>query len=605
MRPHQDFTVTETTELLSRLNADVLNALARQMGIPKHVTRKPDLIAELDRFVHERLRDLLDILSDTEKQLLAEAAHDGGYIDPVRFVAKYGVACPLPKAHVYPRSNVSPMLLLVGDEYGVRQLPATIAEQLRTILAKPAKVQVKVTEDLPAAYVPEANWRKAPERPVHVHEGQRIAFPELRCVLRLVQAGKLRLTDKGSRPTGDAARLISEVLVVPDFLVEPPPEQIGPYTESAGAIRAHAWGVLVQQCGWAKAKGGRLSLTKEGQKLLASTDVAGFRAGIDRFLADDDFDELNRINNIRGQSGKGKRYLTAPGERKKAICEAMAEWPSGQWIGFDEAVRFMQATGHRFDVTEDEFTLYFGELQYGHLSGQAHGLNRQYLRAFLFESLGTLGLIDVAYVYPHHLWPELQHAWGIDELSFCSRYDGLLYMKLNALGAYCLGVTDTYEVPAAPVQQSLRVLPNREVALLATLAPADRHVLAMFATEQSEYVWELDPARILSHMESGGKVEDALQFLESHCPDPIPETVQVMLSDLASRSNAVRGVQDALLVELADETSAALIAHDRQAGKLCRPAGGRYVVVPKQSCRAFRGAIKKLGYIITDDRWPA
>src|SRR5450759_4189181 len=102
MRLHGDLTMTETTELLSRLNADLLNALARQVGIPKHVTRKPELIAELDLFLRERLHDLVGILSDSEKKLLAEAAHDGGYVDPVRFTAKYGIACPLPKAHVYP-----------------------------------------------------------------------------------------------------------------------------------------------------------------------------------------------------------------------------------------------------------------------------------------------------------------------------------------------------------------------------------------------------------------------------------------------------------------------------------------------------------------------
>jgi len=64
------------------------------------------------------------------------------------------------------------------------------------------------------------------------------------------------------------------------------------------------------------------------------------------------------------------------------------------------------------------------------------------MRAFLFESLATLGLIDFAYTYPHSLWPELGDSWGIDELSFCGRYDGLLYVRLNALGAYCLGMAN-------------------------------------------------------------------------------------------------------------------------------------------------------------------
>jgi hypothetical protein len=137
------------------------------------------------------------------------------------------------------------------------------------------------------------------------------------------------------------------------------------------------------------------------------------------------------------------------------------------------------------------------------------------------------------------------------------------------------------------------------------LSPADRHVMALFAAQKSEHVWELDSQRILGHLESGGRVEDALQFLESNSSDPIPDTVRVMLSDLASRATAVRGVEEALLVEVADEATAALIAHDAQAGKHCRLSGGKHPAVPKRNYRAFRSAVKKLGFIIPDGQLPA
>jgi hypothetical protein len=462
-------------------------------------------------------------------------------------------------------------------------------------------------ETLPEEYTPPKDgWREPEVRSIHIHEGERIAFPELRSVLKLVQAGKLRVTDKAGRPTEGAVQVISGVLVVPDFLVDEPPEP-GDDTDPGEAIRAHAWGVLVQQCDWARAKGGRLALTSEGQALLASMNESKFSTGVQAFLRDDAFDELNRINHIRGQSGGGKRYLTPPADRRRAIAKSIAQWPVNQWIAFDEAVRFQRATGHHFWVSNADYTLYFGELQYGSLGDQGGHINRQYLRAFLFESLATLGLVDVAYVYPHYLWPELGDSWGIDELSFCSRYDGLLYVRLNPLGAYCLGVTATYQ-PAVPSEtRSWRILPNREIALVdgQRLSPADRHLLALFATEKSEHLWELDAARILNHLESGGKVEDALQFLETNCVPPIPETVQTMLADLTRRGTVVQAVEEALLIEVADEATAALIAHDSQAGKHCWLAGNRRLAVPRRNSRAFRSAIKKLGFIIPDGQFPS
>ena len=598
--------MSETTDLLAGINADVLLALARKLGAPATATRKPELIAALDQLVHGDIRRILDHLSDAERKLVAEAAYGGGGVDTVRFAAKYGIECPLPR-HVYPPSTASPLLLLIGDQYGPRRLPDSVAKVLRTLLEEPAAVKVTATDSLPAVYAPPSNRRTQTPRPIHAYESERTVFLELRSVLKLVHAGKLKVTDKSRRPTEDAVRLIGEVLVVPDFLLEPPAEEITQYTERAGAVRAHAWGVLVQQCGWAKARSGRLTLTPAGQKLLNSCTAAKLAMGVMEFLGDDDFDEFNRIHHIRGQSGGGRRYLTSPGERKAAIGDSIKEWPLKQWIAFDEAARYIWAAGHGFDVTDADHTLYFCEFQYGMLGDQYAEINRQYLRAVLFESLATLGLIDVAYVYPHRLWPELGDCWGVDDLSFCGRYDGLLYVRLNALGAYCLRITGAYEAAIPQAAAAFRVLPNREIALLDSGQPstADRHMLEQFAAPKSEFVWELNAGRILSYLESGGSVDEALRFLESNSSSPIPQTVQTMLADLTRGSTAVSGAVDAILIEFKDAATAALIAHDTRAAKYCHLAGTRRLAVPKQNLRAFRSAIGKLGFVIPNGQLPS
>jgi hypothetical protein len=598
--------MSETTDLLSAINMDILLALARKLGAPYAAARKPELIAALDQWIHGSVQRIVDHLSDAEKTLLAEMAYGDGQVDAVRFAARYGVPCPLPCGKSYPPSKASPLILFIGDGYGPRRLPASVKQALRAVIQKPAAASVPAAGSLPAIHVPPENWRKRTSRPIHVHESERIVFPELRSVLKLVQAGKLKVTEKSRRPSEDAVRLIGEVLVVPDFLLEAPAEETNEYTDKAGAVRAHAWGVLVQQCGWAKARSGRLALTAAGQKLLSSVDAAEFRKGVADFLADNEFDEFNRTNHIRGQSGGGRRYLTPPGNRRTVASKSIANWPVNEWIDFNEAARFIWAQGHGFDVTQEDYTLYFCELQYGMLSDRGPQINRQYLRAFLFESLATLGLIDAAYVYPHSLWPELGDAWGVDGHSFCGRYDGLLYVRLNALGKYCLQAGGVYEPPVQQTVGIFRVLSNREVTLLGSgkISAADRHMLELFASPKTEFVWELDASRILSSLESGGTVEDAIRFLESNSNSPIPETVQTMLADLARTAAAVVGAENALLIEFRDETTAALIAHDTQAAKCCYLAGTRRLAVPKKNLRAFRTAIRKLGFILPNDRIP-
>ena len=52
-----------------------------------------------------------------------------------------------------------------------------------------------------------------------------------------------------------------------------------------------------------------------------------------------------------------------------------------------------------------------------------------------------------------------------------------------------------------------------------------------------------------------------------------------------------------------DEASALLIAHDPAARKLCQLAGQKHLAVPAKNMRAFRSALKDLGFVLqTPDR---
>jgi len=72
----------------------------------------------------------------------------------------------------------------------------------------------------------------------------------------------------------------------------------------------------------------------------------------------------------------------------------------------------------------------------------------------------------------------------------------------------------------------------------------------------------------------------------------------VYLKDLEDKIGAVVGTEEALLVEMRDGTTAALVAHDPRAGKLCELAGDRFLAIRKKNERAFRSAVKKLGYVL-------
>jgi len=596
---------TYPTKILEDLNVDVLKVLARKMGLPKSLTRKGDLVEAMARKVENDLQGVLNYMPNAELLLLAEAAFHNGRINPSVFSSKYGIPAPLPNPWMRSDQAVLTALMFQRNTLNIYEVPKELIKALRDLLPQPAPAKVKTIDSPPALYVPPKRYshsRDQTPRPIRVHEGERVVFKELRCVLRLVQAGKIKVTDKGRHPTDGSVRLLSTALDSSDFDLKSPFEETNKYEEKAGAVRAHAWGVLIQQCEWAKPRAGILALTEAGKKLLNGPDVNRYKDGVKAFLNNDDFDELNRIEHIRGQSGRAKRDMTLPSERKIPVIDSIFQWPVKQWLNLEEAYRFVFASGNDFMVTHKSYHLYFSEFQYGHFGDIKGELERQYLRALLMESLATLGLLDIAYVFPHHLWPELGDRWGEDEMSFCSRYDGLLYVRLNGLGAYLLDLSDTWTPPVTAEENHnlFTLLPNREIAITQSkkLSPDEIAGLEICAVLKSDYVWELSAHQILTYFESGGSMEEITAFLKSNSSTGIPETVNVFLRDMAEKVSAVKEGEEALLFTVKDEVTAALIASDSDARKYCFLAGANRLAVPKKNQRAFRSVLKKLGYVI-------
>ncbi|MBI4662101.1 MAG: hypothetical protein HY735_25040 [Verrucomicrobia bacterium] len=596
-------------EHLFNLNVDVLKGWLRRMNaLDKTLTRKEHFMRAIEQQVTLNLSTIVARLSILEKQLLAESAHQKRLISAREFSAKYGGECPMPKHYYSWREEVSLLIPFIhrGDYHASEppDLIDSLVEPLRALLPKPEGLKVKTADRVPKAWPSEKQCEGGDLiRPIHVFESERIAPAELGRVLRLIQGGKVKVTDATRRPTDATTRLVSQALVVPDFDLEMPEAHLRTewdrkWYKPAGPVRAHAWPVLIQQCGWAKPKGGALTLTEPGKGILQQFTPEKFRDGVSRALEDSEFDELNRINHIRGQSGKAKRHLSDPGLRKLAITEAMESFPVGQWLEFKEASRIREASSGGWDVLETDYpALYFFEPQYGCITNHT-GLNRQFLRAFFLESLATLGVLDAAFVYPHRLWPDLRDCLNGD-LPFCGRYDGLLYVRLNPLGAYALGFADHYDLRLDEKPKLFRVLPNHDLVLAdAALNPADRATLELLAVPKSDMVWTLDAERMLSHVETGGAFKELRDFLESNASEGLPGNVQVFFGELENKLGACAVRRDAVLLEWTDAALAQLIATSAGTSKLCHHAGENRLVVPKDNLAAFSRAAKKLGYVL-------
>ncbi|HHY45881.1 MAG TPA: hypothetical protein GX506_01100 [Firmicutes bacterium] len=624
---YQLLDATTLEDMLSTYHLEDLKQLlrlARPLIEGRLPTRKDDIVAVLCRLMsRENLPGMWRRLTDLQKAAVAEVLYSPiNKLDKEMFKAKYGNNEKRDEHEFHRdssrednedglRSGYLP--LFIGPD---GRMPLDLREALRSFVKRPADARVETLDDLP-------------EMPgLKRVETARQAIHELPAILRLVEMGKIRVSATTQRVTAAGIREITRVLFNGDFYpagrgVADHAEadrgvagrgevdhrasagrRLDEYQPEVGPIRAFAWPLLLQAGNLAAVVGGKLGLTSAGRKALNAPPHEILRSIWRRWLKTTIIDEFSRIEAIKGQRAKGGRHMTAPSGRRAAIAEALAEVPVGEWIGVEEFGRFMRASGHMFEVTRNEWNLYVGDPQYGSLGYAGFGgwniLQGRYLMVFLLEYVATLGMVDVAYTNPEEAPRDFGNIWGTDDLLYLSRYDGLRYIRLNNLGAYCLELVEDYAPEPEDERRSITVLPNREIiAPPQQLLPTDELLLARFARKTSESAWSMDLGTILAAVEGGLDLDEIRRFLTVRSKNPLPDTVRDLLEDAARRLKRLTDCGQARLIEADDPALALEIVNNSSLRGRCLLAGERYIVVPSDSEGLFRSTLRELGYILS------
>jgi hypothetical protein len=257
------------------------------------------------------------------------------------------------------------------------------------------------------------------------------ALSNLVAVLELGADGQLAYGAATRRPAAASVKLVEDALVAGDFYGAREP------------IAAFAWPLLIHVGGLARLAGTRLELTPRGRAALArpSYDVLG--ALWARWLGSVSTDELARIDAIKGQ--RRPATLTSAVTRRAAVASALASLEPGAWTGVGRLLGILRAQRPPLAAAKSLRALwrlyvidaYHGSL--GHAGSRAWDLvEGRYALCVLFEYAATAGLLDVAYTDPRGARDDYRDLWGAGQLSCLSRYDGLLAVRVNELGAAVL-----------------------------------------------------------------------------------------------------------------------------------------------------------------------
>lgn len=574
---------------LEDLTLEQIKASFRCLREPVLKGRKAELVEQLHRGLLRKstVGKVVGELDSLERTMLAEAVHsDFGELNLDRLRAKYG-RLPDSLDSSKARSSLrlpSGMLLFVYANREGHFIPHELHAPLRALLDPPAPVTIEAIEELPPS---------VHEQKLIIHKSEPVAARELGPMLRLVQQGVLKLTPSKRQPTKNTLGTLAAHLVEGDHY----PDRKHPHHEQAGAIRAFAWPQLLQAGKLAAVHDNKLGMTAQGRKSTSQPPDQTLHALWKAWLNWNRFDEFSRIDAIRGQK-QGPRGLTAVTPRRQTIAQALTECPVGQWVAINDFLRFMQAEEFSFEICHDPRQLYVDDRRYGSLGyAGCHGWNvlqKRYVLVVLFEYAATLGLVDLAFIHPSDTQADYE-LWGADCLSFLSRYDGLQYFRINAHGAWCLGMDKR---PAATgTSAGLHVMPSLQIE--GPKQCVDAHMEMMldtWAVREGPGCWHLDRARLLEAMENGLDLDQFRQFLASSDDQPLLEKVEALFKSCRENADAVRPVEEACVYECRNETDCRSIAeHPEMVGLGQRLDRKRLVVATRHQTR-FREALRVIGF---------
>lgn len=408
-------------------------------------------------------------------------------------------------------------------------------------------------------------------------------------VLQLCASGKLRCSEKTRRPSAATITAVAEALSAGDFL-------------SHDAIASFAWPMLIHAGGLAEQAGNRLQLTARGRAALSKPAAETIRLLWRRWVSHGLIDEMSRVDAIKGQ--RCANVLTAVKPRRQTVAAALATCPAAEWVSVEDLFITMRRDHLSPTIARSErglWKLYLVDPEYGSLGYAGFAdwplLEGRYTLCVLFEYAATLGLIDITYTDPAGARDDFRGNWGAEDLDSLSRYDGLRAVRLNALGAYALGLADTYQTTGG-TERTLKVLPNLDIAALGELPVADRLMLDAYAERTSDRVWSLTATALLAALDTGRSLEEFSHFLASRSHTDLPSTVTTLIDDVARRAGRLRDLGMAQLVECTDPALATLIANDRRLQTLCRAVGDRHLAIPPEHATAFRKGLRTLGYAL-------
>lgn len=288
-----------------------------------------------------------------------------------------------------------------------------------------------------------------------------------------------------------------------------------------------------------------------------------------------------------------------------AMLSLVRQIPVNEWISLENLLGYIDFKQIKF-VPMAEYWL-FNKL-YVEIPSRAKKPTRKYWMPVTNEQLlavpfvkgsfflfAAFGLVDIAFRMPHG------NELIAKELSETTPYDGLAYVKLTQLGAYVLGINDSYE-PLDYTQEGTITLDSDSLLLIAkgNFAFFDR-LLAKFSTKLGLSRYKVTPGHFLADCNTAEDVKVKINLFKRIVQQPLPSVWEAFFASLISQSTIFKQDTQWMVFKLPTDnpTLQHLIARDPVLKNMILKAEQYHVMVSKFDLPQFKNRLKELGYLVS------
>jgi hypothetical protein len=352
-------------------------------------------------------------------------------------------------------------------------------------------------------------------------------------IVRFANSGKLTVTQSGVVTKASAVKLMS-FCGYEDYSddVDVKPEDA---RFAHNLLVTYPLTVLCEGGGLLSAKDGKLVPSAKAASLLNLPKEKLAKTLFEAYLKNKDFREASIINGLKER--RGHHAETA----RQNLTEEIRLCPAGEYLYTNDLEANLRLA--RPDFGRERFDHIVPTSGY-YKSNQWADYERRLIRIFL-SFAAALGLVDIG-------WDAVETIYTNEQTWIPAAF------RINALGAYVLGLTDEYEA-AKPVAEKtpggFTVLPDYTIVIpesddrIRHEIFFERFFTKVSATEQAA-VYRLDFETAVRATNAGVTLDELREYL-SASDKPLPENVSRALSDWAYQAGRIR-IRQATILECDD-----------------------------------------------------